>query len=291
MKSTLLDLSGKIEEVALSLYETLSRAAGSLGLRFFVVGAAARDMILAHGYGRPAKLATVDVDIGLCAADWAEFKRLKEALLATNDFKETKRVHALLYREVLPVDIIPYGAIAGTSRTISWPPDQSMVMSVAGFDEAYEAAQVIRLRANPPLDVPFASPVGLALMKIVAWGDRASDRDALDLDHLIDTYLDLGNFERLLDDHAGLLESLRFDNALAGSRLLGRDIGRMVGPAMKNAIVEILERETAESGRYLLVRRMMQGPGLTEEEDKNSFEVKLALLRELLQGIREPSPV
>src|SRR5262245_28660904 len=112
MKSTLLDLSGKIDETVLSLYEVLTRTAGSLGLRFFVVGAAARDMILTRGYGRPATLATADVDIGLYSADWTDFTRLKVALLATGDFQETNRVHTVLFRIVLPVDIIPYGLIA-----------------------------------------------------------------------------------------------------------------------------------------------------------------------------------
>lgn len=287
MKDTLLDLSGKIDEVALSLYQALSTAAGSLGVGFFVVGAAARDMILGYGYGRPAQLATVDVDMGLCVADWTEFKRLKGALLATGDFEESSRVQTLMHRKVLPVDFIPFGPIAGPSRTISWPPDQLTVMSVVGFEAAYQGARVVRVWADPPLDILVANPAGLAMLKVVAWGDRASDRDALDLDHIINTYLDLGNFERLLDEHAGLLESLGFDNALAGAHLLGRDISREADPAAKGAIAGILERETAESSKYLLVRRMMRAPGLTEEEDRNSLEGKLALLSELLQGIRE----
>lgn len=287
MNNTLLDLSGKIDEVSLSLYEALHTTADSLGLRFFVVGAAARDMILAHGYGRPAKLATTDVDIGVWVEDWTQFEQLKQRLLATRDFEGTQRVHRVLYRKNLPVDIIPFGAIAGPERQIRWPPDQSTVMSVLGFEEAYEAAQVIRLRANPPLDIPFATPAGLAVMKIVAWGDRASDRDALDLDHLIDTYLEAGNFGRLMDDHLGLLESLGFDNSLAGARLLGHDIGAIAVPATKERITGILDAETAETSRFRLVQRMMRHPGLAEEEDKNSFERKVALLLELLKGIRE----
>jgi len=286
MKDILLDLSGKIEEISLSLYEAVDKAVTSLGLRFFVVGAAARDIILAHGYDRPARLATADVDIGLRVVDWTQFEQLKQRLLATKDFEETRRVHRVLYRKNLPVDIIPFGPIADPSGKISWPPDQLTVMSVVGFEEAHKAAQFVRLRANPPLDIPFAVPAGLALMKIVAWGDRASDRDALDLEHLIETYLDTGNLDRLLDDRPGLLESLRFDYSLAGARLLGRDISAIAELPTKERIVGILDAETAENSRYRLVRQMMRHPGLTEEEDKNSFERELALLLELLKGIR-----
>jgi hypothetical protein len=50
--NSLLDLSGKIDPASLALYETLSEAAGSLKIPFFVVGATARDLIFELGYGK-----------------------------------------------------------------------------------------------------------------------------------------------------------------------------------------------------------------------------------------------
>jgi hypothetical protein len=43
--SNLLDLSGKIDPLSLALFGTLSEAANTLGVPFFVVGAIARDLI------------------------------------------------------------------------------------------------------------------------------------------------------------------------------------------------------------------------------------------------------
>ena len=59
MTRSLLDLSGKIDQLSVSLYEVLSRVAASNNTQFFVVGATARDTILVHGYGIPIRRATV----------------------------------------------------------------------------------------------------------------------------------------------------------------------------------------------------------------------------------------
>ena len=66
----------------------------------------------------------------------------------------------------------------------------------------------------------------MALMKIISWNDRYSerDRDAKDLALLRRTYLDAGNVEHLNNEEADLVEKEDFDYVRAGARLLGRDI-------------------------------------------------------------------
>ena len=63
--SNLLDLSGKIDPLSVALFATLSEAADSLGIPFFVVGATARDMIFELGHGLPSRRATLDKDFGV----------------------------------------------------------------------------------------------------------------------------------------------------------------------------------------------------------------------------------
>ncbi len=148
--SNLLDLSGKIDSVSLALYETVSGLADSLGVPFFVVGATARDMIFELGHGLPSKRATKDVDFGVRVSSWGEFQKLKEALLANGHFTQTKEVQRLLYRGELLLDILPFGEIADPKSEIRWP-GEDIVMSVVGFEDAYQAAQRVRVRADPPL--------------------------------------------------------------------------------------------------------------------------------------------
>ncbi len=67
----------------------------------------------------------------------------------TGQFAETREIQRLIYHRELPVDIVPFGAIANRDRKISWPPGD-VIMSTAGFEEAYGAAQRVRIRAHPP---------------------------------------------------------------------------------------------------------------------------------------------
>ena len=287
--TNLLDLSGKIDPLALALFENLSDAAGSMRIRFFVVGATARDMIFELGHGRPSRRATLDMDVGVRVSSWGEFETLKETLLASGDFAQTKEVHRLLFRGERLLDILPFGGIADPKGEIRWPPNGHLVMSVVGFEDAYLAAQHVRVRANPPLDVLVASPAGLAIMKLTAWAERPEERkrDARDLAHIIENYLDVGNYERLLEDHRDLVEVENFDYVRAGARLLGRDIARIAKPETKTKIEEILARETAEDSRYRLIQAIMAGSRAVVDEGKKPFDEHLAALRELRAGIKD----
>jgi predicted nucleotidyltransferase len=287
--SNLLDLSGKIDPVSLALFATLNEAAGSLDVPFFVVGATARDMIFDLGYGRPSRRATNDKDFGVRVSGWDEFNKLKKSLLTSGLFKETKEVQRLLYRDELLVDILPFGGITDVQGEIRWPPDGDVAMSMVGFEDAYRAALKVRARASPPLDILAASTPGLTIMKLISWADRPHERsrDAGDLAHLLDNYLDAGNYDRLLDAHMDLVEIEGFDYARAGARLLGRDIASIGGPETIGRIREILAKETADNGQYRLIQAMMTGRSVSDEVGENRFEYLLTLLRELVKGIED----
>ena len=49
----------------------------SLGLRYFLVGAAAREIILESVFGRPAGRSTRDLDFGVALSNWEEFETLE----------------------------------------------------------------------------------------------------------------------------------------------------------------------------------------------------------------------
>lgn len=287
----LLDLSGKIDETTLGLYEVLTKVASSLDTPFFLVGATARDMILEQGFGIGSRRATRDIDFGVRVSDWDKFHRLRQALLNSGRFAETREIQRLRYRGELLVDIVPFGEIANPNREISWPPDQTIVMSTVGFEEAYAAAQRVRVRANPPLEILVASLAGLAIMKIVAWADRPQVRsnDAGDLALVLETYLDAGNYRRLLEQHDDLVAVEDFDYVRAGARLLGRDIARIASLETKAKIQQILRHETAEKSEYLLVNQIVRASTLTGEEERRVDEV-VTLLRELSKGMDESHP-
>jgi len=285
MNNNLLDLSGKIDPSLVEVFDVIAEVASARGISYFVVGATARDIILGHGHGMPAKRATVDVDFGVEVSDWDEFQALKEGLIATTQFQSTQSAHKLLFKHTLPVDIVPFGPLEHANKEISWPPDHNVRMNVLGFEDAYRNAQMVRLKNAPILDIPFATPAGLALLKVIAWNDRKprGGKDAGDLIFLMRNYLDAGNQERLAEEHADLLDADDFDYERTGVLLLGLDMAKIMAPETRRVVLEILERETGDQKRYSLIEDML--PYYTGTGD--SFGECLQFLEALKARIQE----
>lgn len=280
MTSILLNLSPKIDSLFLTIFESLDTAASAVGIPYFIVGATARDMILSMGYGIEISRATADIDLGINVSSWDEFNQFKEALTNTGRFSEHRARQRLIYDNSIPVDIVPFGAISNADGNIRWPPDQDEVMNIVGFEDAFKLAQPVRLREEPPLDINFASPLGLAVMKLIAWADRntAGNKDAIDLATVLRTYLDAGNRERLYNDHPDLLTE-DFDYVLAGAELLGRDIASSVSSPTKRLIIEILRQETNVDSQSRLAEDMSRRPSTI------TFEQNYAMLLSMKKGI------
>ena len=121
----------------------------SLRLSYFLVGATARAIVLENVFGRPAGRSARDLDFGVALSNWDEFETLRAALIKTGNFEETSTIQRLLYRyspEVkIKIDLIPFGGVAQADSSIAWPPKKDEVMTVAGFEEAFEAAILVRI--------------------------------------------------------------------------------------------------------------------------------------------------
>ena len=258
MNDNLLILSEKIDAFTAELLGTINDVAESLKVPFFVVGAMARDTILTQGYSIDTGRATQDIDLGVKVSDWDGYERLKEGLVATGKFgRDKKQAQRLVYAQILPIDLIPFGAIAEPDDRLSWPAEHDTTMRTLGFEEAYHNSITVRMRADPVLDIQFVSLPGLALLKIISWNDNLLRRgkDAYDLLLLMRTYLDAGNQVRLWNEEGDLVGE-DFDYVRAGARLLGRDIARVLSPDIKEAVVKILDKETGEQNQYRLVENM-----------------------------------
>jgi predicted nucleotidyltransferase len=285
MTENLLDLSGKIDKVRLLAFEKVSKVADSLGVPFFIIGAAARDLILMNGHGIPTIRATLDVDFGVQVPSWDQYLRLKQGLVEMGEFTETEEVQRMMFQNSLRIDLMPFGPIADKTSKIKWPPNQEIVMSILGFEESFLHAQTVRLSSNPKLDIKIVTLAGLAAMKIISWKDRypERDRDASDLALIIRNYTDAGNVERIFDEAQDLVDSEDFDYVSVGARLLGRDIAVVLSTGTKAAVLEILNSETGKQDRYRLIEDMMRSDVLLV----NDFEDVLRWLDEVKTGILE----
>ena len=282
MNKNLLNISGKISEPIVKIYELIAEVANQSNVRFFVIGATARDMVFECGYNISASRATRDIDLAVQVATWAEFLNLKDALIATGHFAGSKMMQRMYYQNQIPIDIVPFGAIENEG-SISWPPDDSVKMNVAGFNDAYHATQTVRLRESPVLDIPVVTPAALVILKLMAWKDRSSEhsKDAIDLAFILRCYLDAGHTERLAEEHSDLLLDEDFDFERSGARMLGRDVASIVSAQSQQMLVEILSAETGEQEIYRLVEAM------ANRQDGQLFENNLALLKALYLGLNE----
>lgn len=282
MNKNLLNISGKISEPIIKVYELIKEVANQNNVKFFVIGATARDMVFEYGYGIPASRATRDIDLAVQVATWTEFQSLKNALIATGQFVIDKMMQRVVYyQNDIPIDIVPFGAIENESN-ISWPPDGSLKMNVAGFNDAFYFTQTVRLRETPKLEIQVVTPAALVILKLMAWQDRASEqrKDAIDVAFILRWYLDTGHTERLTEQHNDLLDD-DFDFELTGARLLGRDIAGIVSVQTKQKLHEILSIETGEQKQYRLIEAM------TNRQNGQTFEKNLALLQHLYLGFNE----
>lgn len=236
-------------EDLLRVVRELDGIARSLGVPFFLAGASARDIVLVNLWGQPPGRATVDIDFAFAVDGWAEFNRLRDALIATGRFARVPHQgQRLIYTDPehgfqLPMDCIPFRGVASDRKTIAWPPEGDFILNVAGFEEAMDAALHIEL--EPGLVIAVASLPGLAMLKILAWADRRleNSKDAADLYRILRTYDIAGNQDRLFSHEIQLLETVGYDLTLAGARLLGLDAARIADSVATEQIVNMLSSE------------------------------------------------
>jgi predicted nucleotidyltransferase len=284
MTNILFNLSGKIEKPTVDTLYLLKGIADSFGIPFFVVGAFARDLILKHRYGIEPRRMTTDIDLGVEVASWEQFKKLKESLTATGQFSFTSEKQRLHCGTIL-IDILPFGPITDEDKKISWPPEHEIIMSMVGFEEAYEYSITVRLSSDPELDIKLASLPGLAIMKLISWKEKYPDRkrDAEDLLLIMNKYEEAGNSERLYGEELPLLLEEGFDTQMAGTRLLGRDMAKMSDPRTIQIVKGILDAETGELSQYKLVTDIIRETGMAETR----FDEILLQLEKLKRGIVE----
>lgn len=250
------DFSNRSDLVGLArLTHSLQAVAEPMGVAHFLMGAAARDLMLKFAHNIQSLRATEDADFALMVPSWKEFEALRASLIAGGRFRPRPgpATHRLRHSDGLPLDIVPFGGVERSNRTIAWPGDDGVVFDCFGIKEAFESCIDVNLPEAVRLCV--ASIPGQAILKIAAWHDRKHThpgRDAADLLLFARTYMDCGNYERAIAEHADLLESPEFDYVEAGAGLLARDMKAIVTTGAVERLLGILLLEADEEGPLLL---------------------------------------
>ena len=279
-----MDISNKFDDpIFVELLTCVGVVTSELDMPYFVVGATARDLVLRYGFDIHPGRATKDIDLGFSVASWNEYERLKGALEATGVFKSEGKHQTMYFREHTKVDLVPFGGIAGTNKKLLWQPGEDTELNLLGFDEAYRNSIKVKISADPLIEIKIASAAGLVLLKLFAWDDRKPmTKDAIDLGILIKSYLQIGNQERLFQEHEDLLNQEDFDYEVAGAHLLGRDLAQICEKDTRKRVLNILERELRSEGDLPLV---VQSAGSSPKIDR-TLEFWEAIRYDLTKWIR-----
>ncbi|MDP3785707.1 MAG: nucleotidyl transferase AbiEii/AbiGii toxin family protein [Undibacterium sp.] len=255
-----LDFSQKRELIPLAtVVQDLRGVAQALGIDYFLMGAAARDLMLQHAHNITPSRLTEDVDFAVSVPNWSSFEALRAALLGSDQFfgSPGPAIHKLRHKATgLPLDIVPFGGIEDTNRKISWPPDHHIAFDCFGAREAFETSVPVQLPNNVTLHV--ASIPALALLKITAWEDRKHShpgRDAGDLMLYVRHYMDCDNTDRAAQDHGDLFTTDDYDHEASGARLLGRDIANLLDKQSIEPVLSILLPQADTEGSLLLAQQ------------------------------------
>lgn len=149
------------------------------------------------------------------------------------------------------VDIVPYGAVAKTDDNIYWPPEETIAMSVKGFDEVLSEA--ITVSIDKEFEIKIASLHGLFLLKLNAWLDRniRTNKDAEDMWYIVDNYY-FANEERGI--HPEVYELDGFDLTVGGAYWMAHDIADLLSNEQIAYYADVLnnEIERAEDSRLVV---------------------------------------
>lgn len=258
---TPIHLKTPLPEGKQALLVIMDRVARLTNLRYFVVGATARDILMYHLHGFPLNRASPDLDFAMAIESWPAFEALRAALLQEPTLRpDAKILHRLHYSPAIgdgfPVDLVPFGGVEISPAQVAWPPDMAIVMNVAGYAEALDSAVTVCIADH--CEVPVASIPGLVMTKLIAWLDRgrANPKDAVDFRFLLENYAAAGNVDRLYGEELPLLAACDYEFERAGPRLLGLDVASIASAESKQQIVGIL---AASELRTRLVAHMLRG--------------------------------
>jgi len=264
------------------LLDAVASAASDLQIRWLIAGAMGRVLLLEVVYKLPPGRATQDVDFGVMVENWDHYQTLMRRICMNGRFHQDGKQTQRLNSEFGSIDLVPFGGVESNGNLLRWPPDGDFVMSVAGFCEACDDA--VQVLVNDTLVVPVVSPIGLLLLKLVAWEDRKitqPGKDAADIAYVLRHGPTLIGEETLYGEYFDMATATGFDLELAAARGLGRKLRDLASRPTSEHIRKILERELADGIDSQLVREVSNSLVPTDESRA------LALLGEVKSGFHD----
>jgi predicted nucleotidyltransferase len=239
------------------------------GIKFYIIGAVARDIIL-ELYDEKSKRVTMDLDIAIAINDWSAFDVLATQIVSLPNFtKDTKQQQKFLYKSNFEIDIVPYGGIKNQNDKIYWPPDESFAMTVLGFEEVEDS--LLKIQIDEEVNFEIVSLEGVFLLKLFAWKDRSNKttKDAEDLGFLLNNYFNINRDSSFDEPYNKVYDLEDFTELNAGAIILGQKLNLMLAksPPVKAKLKSILEENIAKAEESKLINQIIETNTILKFDD------------------------
>lgn len=268
--------SEKLEHPLLKkLLDELIPVFKKLEIKFFIIGATARDIIM-ELHGEKSGRRTQDIDIAIAIDKWEEFSTIEKEIIQLPNFKkDLKQQQRFLYLQDFQLDIVPYGGIASAEDKIFWPPDQSFAMTVLGFEEAEK--DLLRVKIDDTLEIDIVSLAGIFILKLVAWKDRhhKGNKDADDMGFILLNYLNIHEERAVMEYYEEVYETENFSITKAGAALLGIDINILLSDNKSNKVKlkAIIETEINSKENSVLFNQILETNHIKFDDILDCFQI------------------
>ena len=273
-------IKGYAFEEHIEAFQILMEVFESFGIRYYLIGAQARDVRLLQKGIKPGR-GTADIDFAVMIEDMDQYKDLRETL-KRRGFKYTNEPYRLVWKKGdTVIDLMPFGEIE-QDHTVNFD-ERDIELSVLGLTELIDGIEQVQLDSEGGMSLPVPPLHGIFMLKLLSWDDKkpGREKDLQDLNFILSNYWDIIEDEAY-DKHLDLFDD-DFQMEIAAARILGRQLKETLkkSEVLEKRIVQILEREANEQDPPGLMLRSIAG-----YRDKPITDVQRILI-EVLKGIKD----
>ncbi|AZQ59324.1 hypothetical protein EJ994_11085 [Maribacter sp. MJ134] len=262
------------------VYQILEKVFTSHNIKYYLIGANARDVQLYKAGLKPARN-TADIDFAIMVPDFEKYDILFNEL-CSRGFKKTNESYRLIYNKTDTIlDLLPYGEIE-QDYTVNFDA-RDISLSVLGFKEVGEQAEEITIK-EAGFSLPTSPVVGLIILKLVSWNDKKDRiKDLEDISLLLNSGWEFYEAEAY-ENHLDLFDD-DFEMTTAAARIIGRKMKPILASNAKlqQTIMNILEEAIQEKPKANLTEVTLA------LNMKKSLQEVQRILSEIKKGITESS--
>jgi hypothetical protein len=247
MRLTLKDISEKIEPRIVETIKLLDTCFRNLQIPFFLVGVGTRHVFFTAMYSLPTPQRIEPTEFVVRVKDWRQYGALVPKILLGSTIKRhDKMVHRFVHANGTVFEIIPFEGLGSMKGPISWAARNNPTDSIISFQDAFESAEVLRIKQNPPCDIKVCSPAALAISKLASWNrDATEERLEATKNHTGSAYpLEFGRRDGLAQARGIAPQSRTFAPGDRSLQSLGRELLAISKGETFEEIRHILQTET-----------------------------------------------